>query len=345
MTASGFDAVVGTAPDAPAVDGVPLYRTVQAAIDAAPQVAQHEWRILICAGVYFEKVVVTRPRISLIGAGRDATVLRFDASSGTPSPDGERWTTWGCATLIVRAPDFHAAHLTIENGYDYPANLAQELAGNACNPHPQAVAFMTDRGADRTRLDDVRLIGYQDTLFINAGRAYFRHVTVSGHIDFIFGAGVGVFEACDIICRTRDDQTPTGWIVAPSTPREQEYGMVFRECRLLREPEVPDNSCPLGRPWHPTTDFPDGRYADPDAIGAAVFVDCWMDAHIAREGWHAMHGTARDGGRIYFEPDDARFFEYRSIGPGAQTHARRRQLDPATAARFDTPAVLNDWRL
>ncbi|MFA9439795.1 pectinesterase family protein [Uliginosibacterium sp. sgz301328] len=109
MTASGFDAVVGTAPDAPAVEGVPRYRSIQAAIDAAPLIAQHEWRILICAGLYFEKIVVTRPRISLIGEGRDTTVLRFDASSGTLAPDGERWTTWGCATLIVRAPDFHAS--------------------------------------------------------------------------------------------------------------------------------------------------------------------------------------------------------------------------------------------
>ncbi|MFA9439796.1 pectinesterase family protein [Uliginosibacterium sp. sgz301328] len=234
--------------------------------------------------------------------------------------------------------------LTIENSYDYPANLARELAGDACDPHPQAVAFMTDAGADRTQLEDVRLIGYQDTLFLNAGRSNFRHVSVSGHIDFVFGAGVAVFESCDIVCRARDGQTPTGWVAAPSTPRGQQYGMVFKECRLLREPQVPDSSCALGRPWHPTTDFPDGRYADPDAIASAVFIDCWMDAHIVHEGWHAMHGTARDGSRVDFQPEDARFFEYRSSGPGARTHARRRQLDPATAAHFETPAVLSGWR-
>lgn len=203
MIADGFDAIVDVADRADSRRGAPVFRSVQQAVDAAPLLAEREWRVLIRAGHYFEKIVVTRPSVSLIGENRDSTVLRFNASSGTLAPDGERWTTWGCATLIVRAPDFHASRLTIENSYDYPANLARELTGDACDPHPQAVAFMTDAGADRTQLEDVRLIGYQDTLFVNAGRSNFRHVSVSGHIDFVFGAGVAVFESCDIVCRAR----------------------------------------------------------------------------------------------------------------------------------------------
>ena len=44
-----------------------------------------------------------------------------------------------------------------------------------------------------------------------------------------------------------------------------------------------------------------------------------MDAHISRDGWTSMNGTARSGAKTdVFLPQDARFFESGSHGPGAQ---------------------------
>jgi pectinesterase len=342
-----LDALVDLAVDTATggdTNGLPVYLRIQDALDAAPPDATQPYRIGIRRGTYVEKLVIDKPWITLIGEARDATVLRFGAASGHMAPSGPRWTTWGCATVIVRATDFSAQTLTIENSFDYPANHTKAASDPSRLTDPQAVALMTDTGADRTWLRHVRLIGYQDTLFVNAGRSYFEHVDISGHVDFIFGAGVAVFHDCDIVCRAHLDAMPMGWITAPSTNVRQPYGLLFNACRLLREPSVPDGAFALGRPWHPTTQFGDGRYADPDAIGCTVFAHCWMDAHISAHGWAPMHGTARDGRRVYFQPQDARFFEYRSAGPGAHACAERRQLSAHALATYAVECVLGDWR-
>jgi pectinesterase len=110
---------------------------------------------------------------------------------------------------------------------------------------------------------------------------------------------------------------------------------VFRRCRLAKESKVPPHSVSLGRAWRPTTTFADGRYGDPNAVGMAVYLDCWMDDHIAIEGWDAMEYGARDGSRVALQPEDARFFEFRSRGPGARNNVRRRMLSAQAAQRYE----------
>ena len=108
------------------------------------------------------------------------------------------------------------------------------------------------------------------------------------------------------------------FISAPSTQLSQRLGIVIYRSRLTRERGVPDGSVALGRPWHPTTTFPDGRYADPEAVGYAVFIDCRMDAHIHPQRWTTMNGTARDGSKTaVFRPQDSRFADVGSRGPAA----------------------------
>ncbi len=91
----------------------------------------------------------------------------------------------------------------------------------------------------------------------------------------------------------------------------------------------------LGRPWHP--------FGDPDAVGSAVFVDCWMDDHIGPKGWDRMGMTDSTGAQRVWEPESARFFEYRTTGPGAVASPTRRVLAPADAARHTPAAVLRGW--
>jgi pectinesterase len=180
-------------------------------------------------------------------------------------------------------------------------------------------------------LERVDVLGHQDTLLIDRGRARFSECLVSGTVDFIFGAGSGWFDRCEIRSRARAAGQPDmGCIAAPSTPAEQPTGLLFDACRLTREAGVRDHSVSLGRPWRPTRTFPDGRYGDPDALGMAAFLDCWMDAHIAPEGWTSMAYTATGGGeKIPLQPEAARFFEHANIGPGAQGTRRATMLSRA----------------
>ena len=336
---AGFDAWVSRFPDR----GSHVYPSVGAAISSAPESHRGSYRIGIDVGVWHEKLVIERPGVQLIGAHRHATVLQFDAAAGMPRPDGEPWGTWGCASLSVRAPDFVAANLTIANRFDYVGNLAtsnfQAIGPNGM----QAVALMLDQRSDRARLTDVDLIGHQDTLFVEHGRSLFERCRISGSVDFVFGAGTAWFERCDLVSRFRPDKPRQGYVAVPSTSIHQPVGLAFHRCRLVREPGVPDASVALGRAWRPGRQYRDGKYGDPEAIGHAAYLSCWMDAHIAPEGWDAMAYTARDGTRVMLDPTEARLFEFASRGPGAHRNAARPQLDAVAAAALSRERVLGDW--
>ena len=58
--------------------------------------------------------------------------------------------------------------------------------------------------------------------------------------------------------------------------------------------------------------------ADPLANGSALFVRCWMDDHVGARGWDRMSSVdSTTQIRHWYEPEGARFYEYRSTGPGA----------------------------
>ncbi len=329
------------------VGGIKTFRSIKAALEDAPDTPRGQYIILIKDGRYREKIVVSKPRISFLGESRDATVLTYDAYSGFKNPDGTNLGTWKCGTLIIRAPDFHAENLTIENAFDYPSNDGKYADDPTRTNAPQAVALMTDQGSDRAFFRNLRINGYQDTLFVSSGRSYFTRCVISGHVDFIFGAGQAIFEEDDIVTRARRviAKTPIGYITAPSTQIGQRFGLVFIACRLLKESAaIPSDSVALGRPWHPTTSFPDGRYADPNAVGSSVFLRCYMDDHIAEKGWDRMAGTGRkEGEKIWFNPEDARFFEYNNTGPGAHKNPSRRQLSDEEARDYTVESVLGGW--
>lgn len=321
------------------------YHTIGAALEAAPAAAEKPHVIYIRNGRYHEKITVDKPNITLLGEDRDKTVISHDTYAGQKMPGSEEtWGTFRSATLTIRAPDFRAQNLTVENSFNFLANDAPDATEKVRGT--QAVALATDNGSDRAAFRNVRLSGYQDTLFARSGRSFFLDSIIEGNVDFIFGAGQAVFKNSDIVTRPRAKEMDTiGYLTAPSTDIGNPYGLVFLNCRLLREAGVPDNSTPLGRPWHPTTDFPDGRYADPNAIGASVFIDSYMDAHITRDGWASMRGTSRDGGKkTVFEPESARFFEYKNHGPGAAINAKRRQISEQQAAEYTLKNIFGDWQ-
>jgi len=343
-TPNQFDAIVSREA-ADGADGTPVYHTFAAALAAAPDSGLRPWRIRIGHGRWHEKIVVDKPFIHLVSADRSQSILSFDAAAGHLRPDGTAWGTTGCASVIVRAPDFSATNLTIENTFDYvgeitrPAPTLPPIGSNGA----QAVALMLDTGADRCRFADVDIRGHQDTLFVDAGRSRFERCTITGSVDFIFGAGQCLIEHGEIISRHRPGKEREGYVVAPSTLRSQEFGIILRSCRLTREAAVPAASVALGRPWRHARTFADGHYGDPDISSQAAFIDCWMDEHIDALGWEAMRYPARDGSRALYDPADARLAEYRSRGPGARASATRRVLSDAEAQRFSAANILRGW--
>jgi len=301
------------------------YEHIQDALTALERDDGNGWvRIDIAAGDYYEKIVVRRARTRIVGAGADVTRLHFDAvaqTAGKYHRDG--WGTPGSATLTIDAVDVIVEGLAIENTFDYLSNDALPDDSPDKILHSQGLALLLDIHSDRVYLDHVSLEAYQDTLFANGKRAFIANSHISGNVDFIFGNGQLLIEDSIVESRRRGRAFEPGeiqsFITAPSTQLVHEVGIVVHRTRLIREEGVPDQSVTLGRPWHPTTTFADGRYADPDAVGQASFINCFMDAHIHEQHWSSMHGTARDGTKTdVFHPQDSRFFEQGSYGPGAE---------------------------
>lgn len=305
------------------------HRSLAAALAAAPP-HERPYRILLGRGRWEEKLTVTRPNVELLGEDRHGTILSSAIASGHPKPGGGTWGTSGSATLTIEAPGFTARNLTVENGFDYVANLRTRAVKDA-----QAVALALGNAADRTLIKGVDLIGFQDTFYLRSGRALVRDCTISGTVDFIFGGAAAMFEHCEIRSRLRPGEALQGYIAAPSTYRSQRFGLVFSRCRLTREAGVPDGSVFLGRPWR--------AGGNVELLGAAAFLSCWMDAHIHPEGWTWMGYKGPGNYPMKLEPGDARFAEYGSTGPGAKRMHDRHLLSAAEARAFRKAAMLGDW--
>lgn len=299
------------------------YTSIQSALDAAA--GGDQWIVIkVGAGDFYEKVTIRRAKTVLRGDGVGRTRLYFDAVAETAGRFHRmNWGTPGSATLTIDADQVTIEGLTVENTFDFLANDALPAGDPRKIANSQGLAVLLDIHSDRVLVRDAALLGYQDTLFANGARAYIRRSLVAGNVDFIFGNGQVLIEDSEIRTRRRSAALLANeiqsFVVAPSTQLSKRMGIVVHRSRLTREEGVPDNSVALGRPWHPTTVFPDGRYADPNAIGQASFIDCFMDAHIRNDHWTSMNGTARDGTKTaVFRPQDSRFSESGSYGPGAR---------------------------
>ncbi len=343
---SRFDAVVSKDRTGPA--SVPRFASLGQAIDAAPATAS-SYRIWLGKGRWQERATIRRQGVHIIGRGKALTELQAATAAGNIAADGKPYGTFRTATLAIEAPDCHLTGLTIANSFDAPAEmrrpggwLADEGGGQ------QAIALSLSPGADRTVVSDCAITGHQDTLYCASNRALFTSCLISGSYDFVFGGAAARFERCVILSRLRI--TPTeGYVAAPSTPINQPAGLVFDRCDLTREPGVPDGSVFLGRPWRTSITIDGRRFGNPRSVGMAAYLRCRMDAHVAPSGWTRMWYTAADGNpRAWFEPEQARFSEYRNRGRGAANPAngvRRRSttLTPSAAARLTRPAMFGDW--
>lgn len=307
----------------------PATGTLAEALAAAAAAGGKPFRILVRPGVLVEKLTIATPNVTIVGSGPE-TVLSFGTSAGMPHPDGGTWGTGRTATLTIAAPGVTLRNLTVRNSFDY-IGARRDTAGNGA----QAVALMIGRDADRTAVEDCTLEGYQDTFYLQS-RARISRCRIAGGVDFIFGGAAAWFERCEIVTRAVQGAPSHGYLTAPSTPAAQRFGLVFSRCRLVREAGVPDRSTWLGRPWRAGGDMA--------LTGQSVFLDCWMDAHIRREGWTWMGYKGSGGAPQRLTPQQARLFEFASSGPGAAPPSpTRRWLTPTEAKAFTRTNVLGGW--
>jgi pectinesterase len=249
-----------------ASDGSGDFRTVQAAIDAAPQLglASPLWVIHIKAGTYREMVYVQREKrgIRLAGDSAATTTISYDLNARMPDRDGRPIGTFRTPTLWIDADDFTVEDLTV-------ANTAGAVG--------QALAVRVD--GDRVVFRRCHFLGWQDTILGNRGRHYYQSCLITGAVDFIFGAATEFFQSCRIECRGN------GYITAASTPSSQSFGFVFADCQIWGD--SPTVRTYLGRPWR--------------ANASAIFLHTTMSEVVRPAGWDNWRDPAREKTARYAE--------------------------------------------
>ncbi len=311
-----------------ASDGSGDYTTLQAAINAAPDYSSRRTVIYVKNGLYDnEKVIVPaeKQNLSIIGESRDGTVISYRMYEGSSKVSGDRlpvelWEKWKNDPLLVRT----AATLTIVGDGTLLQNLTVE---NTAGPVGQAQALTNC--ADRVSVVNCTLTGYQDTLYLwtSGKRIYFRNCLIVGRTDYIYGGNIAFFDACEL--RTWGG----GFITAPSTPRLQKYGYVFKGCRLTYatgSPREGDDGKPIaiGRPWH---NYP-----------KVAIVDSWICGEMDPKGWPTVWNMPY----VQTSPD-VHFYEYGNTGPGADMSGRSewvglRAMTPEEALDYTPAAVLGE---
>lgn len=267
------------------------YKTVAGAfeyVNENPPVSEEERiTIKVSYGTYREHLKLTAPYITLKGEGKpEDTVLTYyyGASIAYKSLGNVPGTSDTPSTTIAgTAHDFIAEDITFENSYniyvpdeeraDYGESNEVDIELRAKEPwneefETQALALSV--AADRSAFLNCRMIGRQDTLFVNSqARCYFTECFIEGTADFIFGDATAVFENCTINCAY-----DSGYVTASGCSQNNPYGYMFKDCSITNimpegveaEPSQ-EGDYSLGRPWN--------------ALPQIIFWNCKMDKHIA----------------------------------------------------------------
>jgi pectin methylesterase-like acyl-CoA thioesterase len=291
-------------------DGKGDFNTVQGAIDFVPDHGKNHVTILVRKGIYQEIVYFrNKDRVSLIGEGRDATVVRYaNDEVFNPHPINIRTNE-----LAGTFPSRRAAFAADNSNDIHIMNLTLETTA----PGQSEGLLMTGQ---RNTLKNVRVIGFGDALQVN-GSAYIADSLIEGAGDTILGRGAAFFDHCVVKSRS-----VFMWVRNTAA----NHGNVFKNCTFIGtgEPTVFARAPKNGNSTYPHAE--------------AVLINCTLTG-IRPEGW----GPADEGGQVHFwefrsrNPDG-------SLVDVSKRSPLSRQLDEAIDARliadYSNPAfVLDGW--
>ncbi|GAV87320.1 Pectinesterase domain-containing protein/PMEI domain-containing protein, partial [Cephalotus follicularis] len=287
-----------------AADGSGNYRTVSAAVAAAPKKSSTRYVIRIKAGVYRENVDVSKDYTNIMFLGDDRKTTIITASRNVV--DGS--TTFNSATVAVVGERFLARGVTFQN-----------TAGPSKH---QAVALRV--GADLSAFYQCDMIAYQDTLYVHRNRQFYINCYIAGTVDFIFGNAAAVLQDCDIHAR-RPNAGQRNMVTAQGrSDPNQNTGIVIQKCRIGATSDLQSviSSFPtyLGRPWK--------------EYSRTVVMQSTISNVIHPAGWYEWSGT--------FALSTLYYGEYQNSGAGAGTSQRVtwkgfRVITSATEAQQFTP--------
>ncbi len=240
-----------------AQNGSGNYVTVQEAFNHIPLNNKKPVTIYIRNGIYREKLHLDSSKnfVTIIGEDEFKTVLTYDDHTGTVTANGEVINTMTSHSFVIKADNFTAKNITVQNNAGFSAG--------------QAVGLESD--GDKAQFYNCRFVGFQDVLFTKNpnSRQYYKDCYIEGTTDFIFGPSTVWFEHCHIHSKKNSHVT------AASTPQDHQFGYVFNDCILTADTSL--HSVSLGRPWRP--------------FANVTYIHCYLGPQIKPEGWSNWNKT------------------------------------------------------
>ncbi|CAJ2631847.1 unnamed protein product [Trifolium pratense] len=276
-----------------AKDGTGQYITVKGAIESYPKGYKGRYIIYVKAGVYDEYITVPKycTNLTIYGDGPQQTVITGQ-KSGYKNGIKTNYTTMYTATFANTAPGFIAKAIKFEN-----------TAGP--NGH-QAVAFRNQ--GDLSAIVGCHFIGYQDTLYVQTNRQFYRNCFISGTIDFIFGTSSTLIQRSEIQVRMpNNDQFNTITADGSETSKKTNTGIVIQDCQIVAEEALVKSQLRsyLGRPWKINS--------------RTVFMESTIGGFISSDGWIPWKNNVTGLDENF---DTCYYAEYANTGLGANISGR-----------------------
>lgn len=260
------------------------FTTISAALKAMPEKYTGRYVIYVKEGVYDESVIITKKmvNVTMYGDGSQKSVITGSKNfvDGVP--------TYETATFAALGDGFLAQSLGFRN-----------TAG--AEKH-QAVALRVQ--SDRSIFVNCRMEAYQDTLYAQTHRQFYRSCYITGTIDFIFGDAAAVFQNCLIYVRKPMENQQTIVTAQGRLDKRETTGIVIQNCKILAdeklEAEKGKFKSYLGRPWK--------------EYSRTVVMESEIGDFIQAEGWMEWSGD--------FALKTLTYGEYGNKGAGSETSGR-----------------------
>lgn len=258
-TAKTFDAIV-------AQDGTGDYKTVQAAINAAPENLAYPYLIFVKNGIYDELVTVSgnKTNLHLIGQDKENTIIKHrivcgdehdPASTNNPnSPNYKRH-----AVVEVGGANFYTENISYVNSFG-----VDEQSG------PMALAMRSN--GDRLAFYNCKFRSYQDTwetsTHLENDSHYIKDCHIEGAVDYFYGGGNAFLDHCTLY------NVRAGAVIVAPCHRDATYGYVFNNCVIDGNELAKNSTVALGRPWHNSP--------------KTVYINTIAKIKISPSGWNNM---------------------------------------------------------
>ena len=285
----------------------------------------------------------------------DEDVLAANKSNGyysVKNPGSGTGTMWN-ATVIVKANGFQADGIIFENSFnqyvskkaseDVIWKLTEAKEGSVPRATMQAgdVTVQNKKYVERAGalsignnfsgivFDNCKFVGRQDTLY-GGKNTYveFNECSIYGGTDYIYGGMIAIFNKCDLVFNTMEDNNDVGYITAAQ--QDAGRGYLMYECHITSTVPGVDTASEytskpgyLGRPWSAAT-------------SEVVFYNTTIDA--ADEHWGGGSLIKDIGWNDSLGGKSAGMYEYGTVETSGVDNSAAR----ATWATMLTDTVLSD---